>query len=98
MLPFFQLHEGCWAPLLELARQPLFLPFGKRQNFDYLHPPNNDLLSPSLVVTVRYSAPISFQFDETTDYVREKGYLSWNCQGNPSSRLDRRPVIIEMNN
>ena len=33
----------CWLPLLELARQPLFVSFGKLQNFNYLHPLNNNL-------------------------------------------------------
>ena len=35
-------------PLQERARPPLFAPFNKLQNFNYLHPPNNKLLSPSL--------------------------------------------------
>ena len=28
----------CWLLLLELARQPLFVPLSKPQNFNYLHP------------------------------------------------------------
>ena len=39
-----------WPPLLYLARQPLFVPFGKRQNFNYLQPLNSYFINLSLVV------------------------------------------------
>ena len=45
----------CRPTLLELARQPVFVPFGKLQNFNYLHHLNNHFLNLSLVVTSKYA-------------------------------------------
>ena len=64
----------CWPPLLlDLARQPLFVSFGRLQNFDYLHPLNNHFLDLSLVVTSRYSVPITFPpSDDTYNEIRQE--------------------------
>ena len=83
----------CWPPLLDLARQSLFVLFGKLQYFNYLHPLNNHLLNLSLVVTSRYSVPITFPpSDDTCKEIRhQKGIfvreMSGNFQENPSPHL-----------
>ena len=56
----------CWPPPLEVARQPLFVPVGKLQNFNYLHPLSNQLLNLSLAVTSRYSVAIIFPLSHDT--------------------------------
>ena len=64
--------KRCWPPLLDLARQPLCVPFGKLQDFNYLHPLNNHFLNLSLVVTLKYSIPITVpRSDETYNEIRQ---------------------------
>ena len=49
---------------------------------------------------MRYSVPISFLlFDDlTTECIREKGYLSWNCLGNSLSlELTVRGILSPLN-
>ena len=73
-----------WPPLLDLDRQPLFVPFGKLQSFNYLLPPfYNRLLNPSLVITLRYSVPIVclLLYEAYNEACSEKGYLSGKYQG-----------------
>ena len=75
-----------FATSARISRQPLFVPFGKLQNFSYLHPLNNNL---SLVVTSRYSVPITFPpSDDTYNEIRQgKRNI---CQGNVRE-LSRNP-------
>ena len=66
---FALLHEYCWLPLLEFDRQPLFVPFGRLQNFNCLYPPQIVLsyIRP-LVVISKYSFPIIFLLlDDTSN-------------------------------
>jgi len=50
--------KSCWPAVPEVAKQPLFLSLGKRQNLNYLNPLINHFLNPSLVVKLGFSVPI----------------------------------------
>ena len=98
---YFLFFNSCltcfWPPLLKLARQPLLVPFGKLQ-ISITFTPNNHLLNPSVMVTVRHSVPILFLYDDPYNEICQgKGIfareLPWNCQVNPFSRFSRHTYL-----